>query len=475
MTAYGGYGFQYGAAGTIFTKSESQGNGDLEIDNNNNLGSVTTLPDGNYVFDSITVKNKAKMALSSNSVITADNLTAENGTFIYYNTGTLDVTHVFPQGEVYIDQALTTNDITVPSGAVFYINASLTTPSITIGGTVYLNVPLTVPSLSVLDGGVLSHSSLDPDFDLTVTNDLAIDLGGRINVTGMGYPSSTGPGAGIYNYYCPSGAGYGGAGGNSRSVAGGAAYGSITEPNDLGSGGGNNHYFVGGSGGGLIKVECLGTLTVNGNILSEGNNGGTWNNYYSSGGSGGSIYINAGTLAGSGIISANGGNGAGNNYTGGGGGGRIAIYYTENNYTGDITAYGGYGFQYGEDGTIYLSDLSPKVGENILTPANNQFFVEENSQGTYSVQLENQDIIPHTADIAILNSYPNVVVTLGQENITLLSGESATIPIIVDASSALPGTYDIQIEISGDDGSITYSNIDGLLPKSLTFDEGHQE
>lgn len=56
------------------------------------------------------------------------------------------------------------------------------------------------------------------------------------------------------------------------------------------------------------------------------------------GGAGGSIWLDVGSLAGSGMISAN---GAGSDQHGAGGGGRIAIYYATNAFTGNVRAYGG--------------------------------------------------------------------------------------------------------------------------------------
>jgi len=79
----------------------------------------------------------------------------------------------------------------------------------------------------------------------------------------------------------------------------------------------------------------------------------------SGGGSGGSIWVNTRTLRGDGFITADGGDGElfGG---GGGGGGRVAIYYLNNpghtnNFTGDMTAYGGEGFYWGDDGSVLYS------------------------------------------------------------------------------------------------------------------------
>ena len=87
-------------------------------------------------------------------------------------------------------------------------------------------------------------------------------------------------------------------------------------------------------------------------------------NYYSAGGgSGGSIYIETGTIAGSGSMTAAGGNYGGScSYAigGGGAGGRIAIHYSSSTYSGSMTAYGGSGNQYGGGGN-YIHEITVPV------------------------------------------------------------------------------------------------------------------
>ncbi|MEM4245216.1 MAG: hypothetical protein QXR60_03365 [Candidatus Nanoarchaeia archaeon] len=94
--------------------------------------------------------------------------------------------------------------------------------------------------------------------NITAEN-ITLNFGSVINVTGKGYQggywsNGSGPGGGIAmtgsGWYTASGAGYGGEGGYGLGVSGimdgGMAYGSITEPTDLGSGG--------GGGGGRIAM-----------------------------------------------------------------------------------------------------------------------------------------------------------------------------------------------------------------------------
>jgi hypothetical protein len=77
--------------------------------------------------------------------------------------------------------------------------------------------------------------------------------------------------------------------------------------------------------------------------------------------------VTAGTLTGTGFIAADGG--AGELYEGGGGGGgRIAIYARTNNFSGLVSAFGGPGFSFGEDGSIYSSTNLPALQVIAQTP-----------------------------------------------------------------------------------------------------------
>jgi RHS repeat-associated protein len=184
---------------------------------------------------------------------------------------------------------------------------------------------------------------------------MVIQPGAVISADGLGYASGQGPGAGVRNPYA-GGGGYGGMGGT-YGASGGAAYGSLTQPTDLGSGGADS----GNPGGGAIELVVPGTLELQGTISANGvhsaNHGG---------GSGGSIWIQAGTLAGGGTIQANGGQGGNDN---GGGGGRTAIYYQTSTFAGTVTAWGGghggNGVE-GGAGTIYWKTPSDPLGYVVL-------------------------------------------------------------------------------------------------------------
>jgi hypothetical protein len=92
--------------------------------------------------------------------------------------------------------------------------------------------------------------------------------------------------------------------------------------------------------------------------------------YHGGAGSGGSVWLTAGTLQGTGMISANGGSTSSDDDGGGGGGGRIAVYYTQLNgfnLTNQLSAAGGGPFDSynlnGSAGTVYYSStlVAPAV------------------------------------------------------------------------------------------------------------------
>ena len=204
-------------------------------------------------------------------------------------------------------------------------------------------------SMHILEGGILTHSAEEEPngFNLIIAGDFIVDFNGSVDVDGKGY-TSTGPGGGKASTWYGSGGGYGGKGGQSVDFAGGDPYGSVCEPNDLGSGGGRDR-----RGGGAIHVAVGGTLTLDGDITA---NGITSDWQAAGGGSGGSIWVEAGTLAGTGVITANGGGTIGSG-SGGGGGGRIAIYCYSNFFNGTISVDGGTGYENGEEGTFFADKL----------------------------------------------------------------------------------------------------------------------
>lgn len=279
MLAYGGsIGFEKAGAGTIYF------GGGLTIANNNiaNLGSIFNA--SSYSFTSTTIKDQGILTLISPSTV------FDGGTLnITSGTSTINVsssTSVLP----------TFSSLSVSSGAIL-------THSVATSSTHIYSLLLNITGNASVDGIISTDSRGFP--------------GGALNATG------TGPGGGGTSSTACGGS-YGGSGGlgQSSTCTQPPTYGSSVAPIDLGSGGGANGVSTGGYGGGAVKLIVGGTLTLNGQITSNGWVGlGTSS---SGGGSGGSIWLQADTLLGSGSITANGGN-SGNLLGGKGGGGRIAI------------------------------------------------------------------------------------------------------------------------------------------------------
>ncbi|WP_413584373.1 beta strand repeat-containing protein [Bdellovibrio sp. HCB274] len=178
---------------------------------------------------------------------------------------------------------------------------------------------LFIPVSSSLDAGTYSF------------NNVTIASGATLNLDGMGYAATAGPGGGVAQM----GGGYGGNGGYSQSTYG-LTYGTAVNPTEKGSGGGN-YTSGGGRGGGALKLNISGTFTING-ALSTNGQAGVANG--DGGGAGGSIWLDVGTITGAGTLAANGGNSTNG---GAGGGGRIYVKYTTNSFTGAATASPGTG------------------------------------------------------------------------------------------------------------------------------------
>ncbi len=279
-----------------------------------------------------------------------------------------------------LSQISNITNLSILSGASAFYGGSVNGPLTINGGSVLIPLPvgvqvagnLTLTNSSAIRpaAAALALDVSQPNLLLTVAGNLTEDATSVISATGYGYGGGDGPGAGNSPSTYGSGGGYGGAGSDFGGATGGAAYGSLTAPLDLGSGGGLGNSGSGASGGGSIRLIVGGTLQMDGSLAANGNN---VTYYYGGGGSGGSVYVTAGTLAGSGTIAANGGDcyaGTG----GGGGGGRIAIYTISNNFpAGSVSVTGGAGGNGGAVGTIYYGVYNPSAPTTMITagPAEN--------------------------------------------------------------------------------------------------------
>ncbi|MCX6756239.1 MAG: hypothetical protein NTX85_02785 [Candidatus Nomurabacteria bacterium] len=267
------------------------------------------------------------------------------------------------------------NDIVI-SGAVTFAAGTYNIGSANLvinnGGT------LTVQSSSTTSTGATGVI-------ISGSGNVTVNTGGTITGVGTGYAGGTGEvsgygeGGGIANgtigYFSGAGGAHGGAGGrgNDSSASGSvksSAYDTYNAPVRPGSGGAGTGSGgkTGTAGGGAIKLSTTGTVTLNGSINMSGANYTTAGSNCPGVGAGGSIWIVAGTLAGSnaGLLSANAGAfdnvaNCATNPGGGAGGGMIYLDSTNDTYAGSITVASSAGIEGGETGT---------VGRNVVTPGN---------------------------------------------------------------------------------------------------------
>lgn len=352
---------QYGGAGTIYMKTPSQTNGDLIVSNNasgwsTNLSAevpYTPLPN-TLTLDNLTISKFANVNYTDTLTV---GTTSEVSYYAYLNltgTATLNTFNINNSSHFFSQSGSTTTyntlnwtgGIITDNGGIFALVSGGSSLSIPTGSILNGNVQRIFANVTI--DGTLTHSEnfTTPvnKLDYIVTGNITVNSSGQINTNIKGYKMSEGPGAGGDSGGGGGGAGYGGNGSAGESGAAGSAYGSITQPTDLGSGGGYGFNGGGNSqGGGAIKLTVSGILTVNGTITANGGAGTNGTDRVPGGGSGGSIWITTGTLSGTGTITANGGNAQDWNSDGGaGGGGRIALYYTTNNATlAALTADGG--------------------------------------------------------------------------------------------------------------------------------------
>jgi len=304
------------------------------------------------------------------------------------------------------------DSVMICAGTALLSNASACLDSFTITNAtvVFSNASAMLVSreIFVLAGGVLTHTAnsdtngadgwqVDGQISVEATN-MLVTAGGALRADGRGYrggwysvtgynPPGYGPGASAGGTYGAGGAGHGGAGGRSSSesgnLAGGAAYGSASDPDLPGSGAGGFQIYDGRRGGGLIRIVVNDRLVIDGSVSANGEDGGSWY----AGGSGGGISIRCRTIEGSGSIQANGGTASvgGSRGGGSGAGGRISIVYDTAAQAMVspppalvLEANGGTGTGLvppyrGQPGTLWLSDtnffpLSPVRGGQILIP-----------------------------------------------------------------------------------------------------------
>lgn len=238
---------------------------------------------------------------------------------------------------------------------------------------------------TMLSGSSLTHAAESAvsvsSVNLRVTGTFDLQAGATVNVVGRGFRggavdnAGVGPGGGGTDTAANEGGGgggYGGSGGSGVGApggSGGTTYPSQTVPVLMGSGGGGGGITgTGGAGGGIVVLD-VGTMILDGVILSSGGAGRSVPPATTAagggGGSGGGVRIAAVAFSGAGTIDVSGGPGGSDDVgpAGGGGGGRAAVTITGSGVTCALTlvtsggASGGGGAGAGSAGTFYSADL----------------------------------------------------------------------------------------------------------------------
>ncbi len=445
MRAYGGdaEGRDSGAAGTIYWESPSvlSGQGTLIIDNNNNdmivTGTILTLMPTSVNlndFAAVVVRNHGNLGIDADDTI---------------NFGTVNL--------VTDDKRTAFVSILDDTGVTFPAPFTLTGYTLNADGVSSVTGDWTITN------GILSHSRNTQnhlyDLNLTITGALNVASTGEINVDGMGYYPSYGPGAPSTT---TNGGAYGGIGGdhNEDDDQDAQTYGSITAPIDLGSGSGSAASPYAGSGGGAAILTVTGITTIDGTFSAQGAVGGAGGS-----GSGGSIFLTTDSLAGTGTIIADGGGGGGGVSTrGNGGGGRVALVLTGggsdfNTFEtgGTITAYGGTGlFNFdGAAGTIYKQTSGQGSGNGILIIDNNGNTNPYTAGGVVTT-LDDQDANMTVVGSLVIQNEGYFVI--GADDMLTVGGTNDTFTVTSGASFVNFGTFVLAGDAFTTMGSQNYSN-----------------
>ncbi len=228
------------------------------------------------------------------------------------------------------------------------------------GGTYTATEPLALASLTMVKGATLTSPTSQPTVgtDLTVSGQLVVSCGAKIDVSERGYAAGHGYPGEVWPATSGSHLGKGGSYGAPQGS--GTTYGSVYRPREAGAGSSAGMYSR--AGGGVVRIAAGGAF-VEGSILANGGAGGE------RGGAGGSVLLEvAGELGGTGIIHASGGFGS---YSSGGGGAIAVGFHTSSGSVLDhLAAVGGtpYGqnpLKCGGAGTVVTFDAATATYGNL--------------------------------------------------------------------------------------------------------------
>jgi hypothetical protein len=308
-----------------------------------------------------------------------------------------------------------------------------------------------VSNLSVSEVSVLTHppSTGGEEFLLEIgaMGSVSVDASSLIDVSGRGYiqdytigNTATGGSSGR------SGGSYGGLGGAYLGEAN-PTYGSVLNPNELGSGAGETS--SGGSGGGLVRITAR-ELLLDGEIRADGGDGSN----HGGGGSGGGIYIDVLTFTGDGLLSANGGD-SGSSYSGAGGGGRIAVY--RNNGPGNDPP----------------DQMSVSAGAGAGSPADGSIAVSSNGAPLRIKEVWPSGYVSQSVS-NILVSFCSPLASSSAEADVSLSGPQGDVPVEVLAPNPFSWSLDLAVlgVAEGEYALVVGTNVStingGVLERSFT-------
>ena len=167
----------------------------------------------------------------------------------------------------------------------------------------------------------------------TISDTLLIEAGGRLDLSGRGFPGSGSSGsanggapAGVTASTADAGGSHGGLGTRWDAGSAGESFDSVYLPSLSGGGGARDQdgSADGRAGGGVIELD-VGQVILEGEILSRG----LGDSSRRAAGAGGTVLITADSISGAGLIDASGGSTqpcCTSQRTGSGGGGRVALY-----------------------------------------------------------------------------------------------------------------------------------------------------
>ncbi len=307
--------------------------------------------------------------------------------------------------------------------------------------------------LVLKSGSVVTHhftpSAAAPESLTIEVGELVVEPGAVIDVSARGYAASVTHLGHDLPAHCENGGSHLGEGGPNHLTAG-ETFGSVYFPRESGGGG-----RCAGRGGGVVRITAE-RVQMDGTIRANGEN-------TTPAAAGGSVWIETGSLAGTGAIEAKGGN-SGCCGDGSGGGGAIAVHYgtLEAGATllGSLAAHGGATQTQGGAGTVLLKNGADLYGELIVDngavggnrrtvlPALGKGVAQQGSAGAVLVTGRSEAIPAYFTGhwVEVRNAAGVLegtwrVASIGADGFTVTLASEAGEPVTVDPGDAWQGVY----------------------------------